>query len=371
MRGKVNKKEMLFFFGVFLFNLRLIIISTKIIELSSLIQNIILVISTTALLIKIALNKSTIYQNIIYSIILIVFFINYRIIGDSILFFTMLIIIASREIEIKKIVKFLFIFNAISINICMIYGCSAYFFDQELLTSMFDGNERYVFCFKHPNVLSAYVIWTYIMYIFLRDFKITKKNFIFGALLVVFIGTFPKSRTAMIILILFLILIIKNYFNKKILIGQLLSRNSVILCCILSMTLLYCYNDNTIMRDIDSAVSGRIRLGSYVNEIYGAKIMGQELPIDKKIKFNLKYRIDSFSLDNAYYRLIYNNGIVISGIYLFYLIKENRISNENEEKTNSLLFNIVAIYMLMESLSISVVLTFPLLYMRDRIGERK
>ncbi len=368
---KIKKNEILFFVGLYILMFRMIFNSVTFIELSELTQNLLLLSGSLCLLLKILTDSERLSKILKYLCILIVLFLNYLLCGESIVFITFLIIIASKNIELKKILKVMCVtLSALLLTLVLVY-LVAYIFDAELLhynIRKVEGTDqvRHTFFFKHANVFSSILCWTYFMYLYYKYEKIGALDKIILCLIALFIYIFPNSRTTAIIMILFLFVLwgYKKFKDTKIM--MFIIKNIWIICILVSIVCL-ALHENTVVQKIDTILSGRINAGYYAYNIFGITWFGRKFPVNYALQVSQTKWIMNLVIDNLYYRLILVYGIVML-LFLTYMITKvisNEVKNKNEK--NVVFLILLCLFGLMETIPLQVMFAFPMFLIRDEI----
>lgn len=365
-----NKKiDILFFLGILLLSLRGFFNVSQIVNVPNNVLDIMLLLSYICFLTKIILMNEKVKKLIVYAFIILIgmiIFINAKQPSVITLF---LVVIAAKNIEIKRIVKFLFIINVlvISVHIC-IYILYNVFNLEDIITvkRIIDGKEieRISFFLGHPNTFSSYYFWTYMMYLYIKYDKINISTYMFMIFSMIFIYIFPNSKTAVIGFgIVIILLITKKYIidSKHRIIRKVIQYLPLIIGVFSLLSILF-YNLKFI-QIIDNFYTGRIVVARGVYETYGIKLFGSALT-DSKISFfvNGKYINNISSVDSAYYSMILNSGICGITLYIYYLQKLSNFLLKNNEIKELIFFIICVIYGMLETTCINPILAFPLLF---------
>lgn len=368
---KIKKNEILFFIGLYILLFRMICNSTTFIELSSLSQKLLLISGVSFLLLKILIDTKKISKLLKYFIILTLLFLNYQLCGESIIFTTFLIIVASKNIELKKIIKVLCVTLGSVLLFSIFMYIVAYIFDAEILhynIRKVEGTTqvRHTFFFAHANTFSNILCWTYFMYLYYKYEKIGALDNIILCLIALFIYIFPNSRTTAIIMILFLFVLwgYKKFKDTKIV--MFAAKNMWIICALVSVICLALHN-NGVVQKIDTMLSGRINLGYQVYNLYGIAWLGHYVPVGCAIQISQTRWIMSLVIDNLYYRLIFYYGIVMTIFWTYMMTK--MLSKQVKEKNdkNVVFLVLLCLFGLMETMSLQVMVAFPLFLMRDEL----
>lgn len=281
-------------------------------------------ISLILLISKIVLTKEKFWKYILYFTLIYLAYICENNIGISYhMTFIVVTMIASRGIDIKKIIKYVFSFNCLLILVqmyCYVMFKMGYmdFLEIEKEVVLYrNGLLRHTFFFFHPNTFSNYLFWTYMMFVYLNfDNKKKRKLIVLLAIfLAVFTYVFPSSRNAFIFFIISIPLLYL-YNNKKVQKNKVflsLNELSFVLSLLVSFILLIFYDTNgmfgIITGWIDKLLSGRIWLGkSYLIE-YGISLLGNFMTASRN--FNAT-GVATVVIDNWYYYMLIRLGLIFT-----------------------------------------------------------
>lgn len=293
-----------------------------------------------------------------------------------------LVVFASHKVELKKIIKFLFILNLIFVGSHILVYALNEIFGLEILELFVeriyyrDGFVRHSFYFAHPNVFSNYLFWTYMMYLYLNYEKKEKYGAIIclSIALALFTLVFPMSRNAFFFFMAAPFLMIL-YQNKKICqngLFKFINKFSFVIIFGLSLFLMFTFYFDNIFGVVSNFVSkilnNRIEIGiRYFNE-YGTSLFGNL--ITEARNFAVLGKTD-FILDNWYYYLIIANGIVISLVYIFAFTKTAIINVKNENWKILYFILIFVLYNCIECMGRGdmICFAFPVLFLNQALGD--
>jgi len=263
--------------------------------------------------------------------------------GDNNFLYTIMAICASKHMDLKRVVRYIFKINVMVLSFIVIaYGFNL-FFDVVPLMHRMDGSVRYTFYFNHSNTFAGTAFWTIAQYVYLNFHKLTLKNYFICAFILILVFFLTDSRTTLMLSIIFflLLILIKKYNLKK----QILfvSKFIFVICAIamLSLSLLYGLNKtNSIMLKIDSLTSRRVSLLEKALDVYGFTIL------PSKVNLTKIYKWDSGNYGYLYLDSLYSRGYVVNGIlYLIliaYLIYQTSKLTKQEEQLFFIIFSILA-----------------------------
>lgn len=355
---KLRKNELFYYIGVILLELKMCLFISNIISISSYINTLLTGIIIIMFLLKIIMSKNSLADIITYSIIGLIFFMISYNIGYNDLFLNILVIISSKNVDLKKTIKLLFICNFIFILFHLLYSITNY---SDKIFMYDEGIKRYNFYMRHTNYFAAVTLWTFCSYIYLHIND--KKNYFLIIILSIIVYNFTRSVTTLLaFIVLFILLIVKEIYNKN---KKSLSKVTFISFCILtllSLFLIYFYGNgngflNNLIQNIDELVSHRIKLGAYALKMYGFTMFGQKI---NYLSFSIlqRYNINNLFIDSFYISCFIEYGIsylIVLALAIYYGTK--KMDN------NDLIFIILFIFVsFSERYVIYSTLVFPLLF---------
>lgn len=332
-------------------------------------------ISLIILIIKILLTKEKTWKYLIYALLIYLARIcENNIAIDFHMTFIIIPIIASKEIELKKIIKFIFIFNSLLIlmqTICYTLfniGLMDFLIIEKENSLYRNGVLRHTMFFFHPNTFSNYLFWTYMMFVYLNfDNKKMKKIIILVAIfLAIFTYIIPNSRNAALFYIISIVLIL--VYNSKIRDNKYFKTMTMLsfaICMLISFILLILYNGDNILGDLTNAInkllSGRIWLGkSYLQE-YGTSLLGNYMfSPDKNYAASYVFRV---VIDNWYYYMIIRIGIVFTIFFAVMFSKACYNFTQNKDYAKTYVLTIFMLYNCIEIIATLPQLSFPYFFL--------
>lgn len=291
---------------------------------------------------------------------------------DSTLLSIMCLILAIRYIDIDHVIRGYFIIQTIILMFCIITFISFMIIDNKLATPIdIDGNLRYSFWFIHPNNFSFQYMFTLLSFLYLKRRTITfKKEMILIGLSEIFIFLFPKTKTVVLVLGVylfarFLILYKKTIWNFIIKYLLLFIGGIIILLTG------YYYKNNFKVPEVTLGTSFFIRfwLAAIALYLYKINLFGYRL-LTLGSLVNVQGNYYTFWLDLAYVRMIVNFGIVGACIFYYLLVASFKyylyIKNENI----LILYLVIFLCGLTEWGAFSVLTAFPLLFLGEIIKNK-
>ena len=220
------------------------------------------------------------------------------------------------------------------------------------------GRIRYGLGFINPNIVSYYILWTYIAYLYLSSPSVFFKRILsFVPVLISFF--FTKSNTLLIMsLFSLLIFSLKDYkFNKK-----LINFGCKYLFVIVSILIIIFINSYKIGSSlglrVDKILNNRIYYSYIAQENYGYTLFGQRVNLDLNLEREQSYMSKSVILDVTYSNLMFRYGLIY--ILIFILLCRNiSLKGTYNEKKSIIIWIIFA---LSEVVSLNFLICFPMIF---------
>lgn len=256
-------------------------------------------------------------NNLIFIIALTVFMIIVSHLSNNynLLLFEMLII-ASKNVEFRKIVKIDMIIRIICIAILFLL-CREGFINN--YTATINGSLKQAYGWLHPNTFGAISSIVILEYLYLNWNKLTVLKAGFAATLIIIVFFISASRTN-VYLITFTLFF--SYFMKHF---KFLRENRVIneicvyiypIMAVVSFLLVFLYNKGySIGVFLNDLTTGRLYLANLFYKEYGISMLGQPLKIITT-RQALKYGLTPAVLDMAYMRLIIQYGVIYFIVFI-------------------------------------------------------
>ena len=247
--------------------------------------------------------------------------------------------------------------------------------------SLVTGNvKRYVdegmslyfnFGFSHPNVAAAMLFNIMIMWIWLSYNELKPQIYLKLGIFSFVVYFFTGARTILIVGLITIFLVMISKSEKK-WINEGLAFVSGWIVPVLSLAFWYTTvnykSSGSIIKIIDTFMTGRLKLGAYAYEHYGFTLFGQVVEKGTRFGYDALWNMSKFStFDNLYTKLMINNGIiwlVIIAVSFFCL------SRRKNNITNCMII-IWAIYGISEGHGLNGYLCFPILFLTLLLGENR
>lgn len=300
-------------------------------------------------LIVVLIFLTVLFQNQIYKIreivlVVIIFsitVISYLLSKDNIILKVVMLIIASKDIELKKFIKFDLVIKVIFC--CMIIIFSQIGVSGNYIILRADGTIRQSLGFTHPNALAAYWLSICCDYVYL-SLNRNKMIKLFSCTIITFIiGRITDSRTVIICVYLMIILF---FYNTYLNLNNKTAKRFIVflpyLLFILSILSAYLYKSSDFIKNIDHLLSKRIYYTEQYIQKYDIKLFGQEIETVSTVQSRL-LNISPQILDNSYIVLLLKFGMILLVGGCLLLSLRLRLSYRERDK---LLIIILIIFMI-------------------------
>lgn len=299
---------------------------------------------------------------------------------NNIMMSAWLFVVASKYIDIDKIVAVLYVTMWIMMAVVLFMFFTGHI--NEII--MYRGSMvRHSWGFSHPNLLGMRFFQLIIIHFYIRRNKINLFDFfllIFGIWLIYKV---PNCQTAYYTLSVFLVLVLFNMVGTRFYNGEgfcaMMQIFFAILANVISVAFsVFDFRNVKVLKKLDALMSYRFSWCHKVYDYYGTNLFGQDVQL---YKLSMNHRIHKFYLDTAYMSILVRYGIIVfmlfSVAYIFAMVYFKKV----EQYMLVTVFCIYAIYGVMEnslySLSQNVfllALSYPLygrLMIKDYIKANK
>lgn len=367
----IIKREQLYFVGLFLYVIRNFAIYAG----SFLHGAVLTLLVNTALacwFFCMFMQRNSLKQLAINLFLLALTYINAEVMGSWNTTAVILMIIASKDISFKKIVRFIMRINITLLTSIILIYFACFIMGNATITQVreVDGEVvlRHQFFFNNANGFSMYFIFTVLMYVYVNYERTSKwKLYTILALAAGFIYLFPNTRTVCILSIVFILIDwLRGRRVGKVL--QWICGNMFLVCFCVTLIFLVIFIKNpysSIGAVVNKMMNGRLTMVAGALELYDLKLMGQEI-INEKV-YSPKLGYYKLYLDNFYGMLVIRYGIVMTVMFGYYFIKTGRRLLRDNQWIELLLFALVFIFGISESMALEIYPVFPLLFMRESI----
>lgn len=306
----------------------------------------------------------------IIEILLIVWgYVNQKITGSSNFVVICFLLFASREIEVKKIVRFMFQITSVLLVLDIVMYIVNYALGRVELsqTRQIDGATilRHNFFFNNANGFSFYFFFTVLMFTYVYYDKI-KKGYLYGILLVSawFTYVFPNTRTIALLFPLFILFdLCKGKVWDKVV--SKICRHLYIIAFVLVIIVVYlfAFHSNVITQKINEAMNGRLTMVAGAYQLYGINLKGHRIINENLYLPNLGYF--KLYIDNFYGMLVIRYGLIVTVIVSFFAIITSRDLYKNNKRIELILLSFVFLFGLSESTALDIFPAFPWLFFKE------
>lgn len=306
----------------------------------------------------------------IIEILLIVWgYVNQKITGSSNFVVICFLLFASREIEVKKIVRFMFQITSVLLALDIVMYIVNYALGRVELsqTRQIDGATilRHNFFFNNANGFSFYFFFTVLMFTYVYYDKI-KKGYLYGILLVSawFTYVFPNTRTIALLFPLFILFdLCKGKVWDKVV--SKICRHLYIIAFVLVIIVVYlfAFHSNVITQKINEAMNGRLTMVAGAYQLYGINLKGHRIINENLYLPNLGYF--KLYIDNFYGMLVIRYGLIVTVIVSFFAIITSRDLYKNNKRIELILLSFVFLFGLSESTALDIFPAFPWLFFKE------
>lgn len=306
----------------------------------------------------------------IIEILLIVWgYVNQKITGSSNFVVICFLLFASREIEVKKIVRFMFQITSVLLALDIVMYIVNYALGRVELsqTRQIDGATilRHNFFFNNANGFSFYFFFTVLMFMYVYYDKI-KKGYLYGILLVSawFTYVFPNTRTIALLFPLFILFdLCKGKVWDKVV--SKICRHLYIIAFVLVIIVVYlfAFHSNVITQKINEAMNGRLTMVAGAYQLYGINLKGHRIINENLYLPNLGYF--KLYIDNFYGMLVIRYGLIVTVIVSFFAMITSRDLYKNNKRIELILLSFVFLFGLSESTALDIFPAFPWLFFKE------
>lgn len=285
---------------------------------------------------------------------------------DTTLLSFLVLLVATQNINIDDILRIYARVQAFILTICIITYPILLVLGSSYATASYDVGRsaiRYNFFFSHPNNFSVQCVFTVLVYIYLYRDKLSycKTNIII-LFTIIFLLLFPKSQTAVIALIIYLITLFMVKYAKLIWKPFIKFVFPIVIICI-SILVYMDYKGMALpfANYISGTFASRFSGAAMSFHIYKVNLFGNYLnEIGNLIYIDGQW--NTLWLDLAYARMLIAFGVV--GAFIFYYIFFKGLIIHIKEKNYMILslLVVVIVYAISEWTAFSITTVFPLLF---------
>lgn len=257
-------------------------------------------------------------------------------------------LVASKYANLNKVILFAYIILCISVPLVIIL-CKAGALQD--VTVYRGGILRHSCGFLHPNQLGIRIFQWSLCYVHVNRKRNILITYCILLVAIYFAYRIPNSKTSVISMFVFLILlIIKQFVDGNVGLNKLMKMMCIGTGLIAAMSLWLSFNynnNNMLMKKINRWISYRFSCCKMVLKCYGVKLFGQKVSLlfQDKHYVGVVYKL---YLDNAYMHLLIVYGAITFIIFVFmYMMTMKYYSNYGDYLIVSILFAF-SVYGIME-----------------------
>lgn len=368
IRVKLNKREVLFYCGFLVMMIRKFGLLISVIDIPFLSSGAIVLVGILFLL-----NTFLQGTNLIEVCVCIFGIYSYYITRDVTIMFYILTILASKNIDKNKIVKFYFVIQSVVLVPCIVLYSLFYFVGSPYaVVSLIDGRVRHFFLFTHPNNFAVQVVFWVLAYIYLKFEKISDLyKYILLFVTSIFLLVLPNSQTAALALIIFAQLLIFLRYGR--IIWKYFVKIGLVMIFLISIYITWTFytgRTNSFTSMISGTFESRFIGAASALKLYPINLFGQALPdLGKLIQVDGKWI--TLWADLAYVRIFIEFGVISGSVFLWLLFKTIYMDIKNRDYKELLFLSIVCIYAVSEWAAFSIPTVFPLLFTGKAIKKSK
>lgn len=292
--------------------------------------------------------------------------VSFILIHDATLFSFLVLTITVKKSNMDNILRLFLRIQVLVLSICIIvYPVLLELGSPYAKISYITGRSvtRYNFFFSHPNNFAIQCVFTVLAYIYLyRDKLSYYKTNIIILFLILFLLIFPKSQTAVIVLIIYLVVRFMIKYAKLIWKPFIKFLFPIISVCISILVYMnYKGMEFPFLDYITGTFSARFSGAAMSFHIYKVNLFGNYLnEIGNTLYIDGQW--NTFWFDLAYIRMLVAFGIV--GAFIFYYIFLKGLIMHMREKNYMVLslLVVVMVYAISEWTAFSTMTVFPLLF---------
>lgn len=271
--------------------------------------------------------------------------------GSKQLLSAWMFIVAAKNSKLDKIIHTAYIILIIMIPM-IVFLCLIGFIDDYTMTR---GNIiRYSLGFVHPNQLGLRIVQLVVCHCYLHRHRLGSLNYIIVSIAILFLVKVPNSKTAYIVMIVLLcMLLLYNFVKNQSVVYMKIFEKSLFLgvLCFSVLSVLFSYLDigrNYVLVRLDKWMSSRFSLCHIVWQLYGVSPLGQRIYVTEveRESVGIKTRL---WLDNAYVSVLLRYGVLVFLIFSIGYLCLVKYMIIQKEYILSVILVLYALYGIMEN----------------------
>ena len=264
------------------------------------------------------------------------------------------LVVACKDIDLKKMLKFIFVFTSVGVAVIFLLSVTGIYGDISVTADFGRGptpagkvETRYCFGMGHPNAFQTMIFMVSMLFVYIYIDSIKLYNIAIVVLINIASYLFTDSNTALLVMIAFILGVLLLKYCRVLRESKILYILSGILVVFLTIFSIYGSHvgrDTPVMYWIDKALNGRFQ---YSNIFEMARVENWTL-------FALPDNVEFF--DQGFIRLFYWYGIIPAIVFLLGIIYLIWISYKKKDYVLLVFIVANAVFMIMEAHIISVYL---------------
>lgn len=267
-----------------------------------------------------------------------------------------LIIVGSKGISFRRLVKIYAIITSVLLLATMTAALNGVI--ENLIYTQEGRNMRIAFGCIYPTDFSAHVLYITLSFVYLRKECITYLELLGIGSLSVFVYFFCQARLncacLFLVMVAFGIYKFRNKYckrkNKKILgniLTILLSVFPVLCAAVMILTSMFYSKENIVTYSLDMLLTHRLYLGKKGIEVYGFSMFGQWVPMQGN-GGTVETQTNYFFLDSSYLFILIQYGILIFALILIVILFINYRAQKNGDYILIIAIGIMAVQCMVE-----------------------
>ena len=233
----------------------------------------------------------------------------------------LIFIVMAKNVDVYRLAKSVYIVCGVGTIVVVLSAMLGIIPNNYELTITSSGTlaVRMYMGFIHCNVFGAFLTTIFICHFFLRFYKLTVLDYLYGGFLFAISFFVAYSRTNAIIMLV-AIIVIKYYTKPRKNLLNITIAVMVVVAVFSVVCSVYYDPNNSVMVEINAAMTGRLSAAKSAYDEYGFSLMGQD--------FQTIFKTDTVAfgeagkqqqvIDNSFMHLLVHYGIIPSIILLWY-----------------------------------------------------
>lgn len=365
IKNRQNFIQLLYTCALLLLAFKNITDSSVIMKKPDLLDNLIIIVFTGIIGVKIVTQRYT-YPKFIFSIALFCLCV-YTCIKCYYfyLYFTALLFIGIQDVDLEKALNIVWKFKAFLIGIHVLSYTRDFLSNPYRVPYSYrNGVQRMTFYQGHANTFSMYICWISMEYLYSNYKKLKPIKLVLLWLINYFFYLFCDSNTALTIvtiacILIYISLIKREYIKYYEMLIKFFSKYLYAFLSIFFVTIIIGFVNGLftdIFDTLNEMFTGRLLYGAVAYDLKGLSIFGKSVSFDPKLYWN-GYWIDGMIFDNCYIWMMVSYGIAYLVLISFAAI----VFNSRMDTRDRIFIILYSLYTIMEAYVMNAAICFPLL----------